>query len=106
VERVDAETAIELVQFAYFKEVSGKATKRKRRLVTYFSQLNRQSNGSALDNFLAVILFLVILYNYIKHCFICHPSNSTVSEYAGFEPRIVATLALTVRRSEIDSQTL
>jgi hypothetical protein len=36
VERVDAETAIELVQFAYFKEVSGKATKRKRRLVTYF----------------------------------------------------------------------
>jgi hypothetical protein len=37
VERVDAETAIELVQFAYFKEVSGKATKRKRRQVGYFS---------------------------------------------------------------------
>jgi hypothetical protein len=33
----------------------------------------------------------------IQHCFICHPSDSTVSEDAGIEPRTVATLA--VRRS-------
>jgi hypothetical protein len=35
----------------------------------------------------------------IQHCFICRPSNSTVSEDAGTEPRIVATSALVVRRS-------
>jgi hypothetical protein len=36
----------------------------------------------------------------IQHCFICRPSDSTVSEDAGIEPRTVATLALAVRRSE------
>ncbi len=35
----------------------------------------------------------------IQHCFICRPSDSTVSEEAGIEPRTVATLALTDRRS-------
>ncbi len=33
------------------------------------------------------------------HCFIRHPSDSTVSEDAGIEHRTVATLALAVRRS-------
>ncbi len=31
----------------------------------------------------------------IQHCFICRPSDFTVSEDAGIEPRTVATLALT-----------
>jgi hypothetical protein len=31
----------------------------------------------------------------IQHCFICRPSDSTVSVDAGIEPRAVATLALT-----------
>jgi hypothetical protein len=35
----------------------------------------------------------------IQHCFICRPSDSTVSEDAGIEPRIVATMAWTVMRS-------
>ncbi len=35
----------------------------------------------------------------LQHCFICRPSDSTVSEVAGIEPRNVATLALTARRS-------
>jgi hypothetical protein len=35
----------------------------------------------------------------IQQCFICRPSNSTVSEEAGIEPRSVATLALTATRS-------
>ena len=35
----------------------------------------------------------------IQHCFICRPSDSTVSEDAGIEPRTVATTALTVKRS-------
>jgi hypothetical protein len=34
----------------------------------------------------------------IQHCFICRPSDSTVSEDAGIEPRIIATTALAVRR--------
>jgi hypothetical protein len=35
----------------------------------------------------------------IQHCFICRLSDSTVSEDAGIESRIVATSALAVRRS-------
>jgi hypothetical protein len=35
----------------------------------------------------------------IQHCFICRPSDSTVSEDAVIEPRTVPTLALAVRRS-------
>ncbi len=35
----------------------------------------------------------------IQLCFICRPSDSTVSEDTGFEPRTVATLALTARHS-------
>jgi hypothetical protein len=38
----------------------------------------------------------------IQHCLVCRPSDSTVSEDAGIEPRTVATMAtmaLAVRRS-------
>ncbi len=35
----------------------------------------------------------------IQHCFICRPSDYTVSVNAGIEPRTVGTLALTTRRS-------
>jgi hypothetical protein len=36
---------------------------------------------------------------YVQHCFICRPSDSTVSEDAGIESSTVATSALAVRRS-------
>ncbi len=36
---------------------------------------------------------------YIHHCFICRPSDTTVSVDAGIEPRTFATSALAVRRS-------
>ncbi len=42
--------------------------------------------------------FFLCMY-FIQHCFICRPSDSTVSEDAGIEPRTVATAALAVRRS-------
>jgi hypothetical protein len=43
--------------------------------------------------------FLLFLFKYvIQHCCICRPTDSTVSEDAGIEPRTVATLALTARR--------
>jgi len=41
--------------------------------------------------------FLFCMY-VIQHCFIRRPSDSTVSEDAGIEPRTVATLTLVVRR--------
>jgi hypothetical protein len=37
--------------------------------------------------------------HFIQHCFICRPSDSTVSENARIEPRTVATSSLAVRRS-------
>ncbi len=43
-------------------------------------------------------IFCSSLY-WFQHCCICRPSDFTVSEYAGIEPRTVATSALTVRRS-------
>ncbi len=42
--------------------------------------------------------FFLFMYD-IQHCFICRPSDSTVSEDAGIEPRTVATTALAVGRS-------
>jgi hypothetical protein len=43
--------------------------------------------------------FFLILVNFFRHCYIFRPSDSTVSEDAGSEPRSVANLALAVRRS-------
>jgi hypothetical protein len=40
----------------------------------------------------------------VQHCFICRPSDSTVSEDAGIQPRTVATLALAVRRSTVSTR--
>jgi hypothetical protein len=34
---------------------------------------------------------------FIQHCFICRPSDFTVSEDAGIEPRTVATLAIAIQ---------
>jgi hypothetical protein len=42
--------------------------------------------------------------NVIQHCFIFRPSDSTVSEDPGIEPRTTATLALTVRRSNYSAR--
>jgi hypothetical protein len=41
---------------------------------------------------------LILMGNFIQHCFIYRPSDSSVSEDAGMEPRTVATVALAVRR--------
>ncbi len=42
--------------------------------------------------------FFFFMYD-IQHCFICRPSDSTVSGDAGIEPRTAVTKALAVRRS-------
>ncbi len=42
--------------------------------------------------------FILLMYDF-QHCFICRPSDSTVLEDAGIEPRTDATMALDVIRS-------
>ncbi len=43
-------------------------------------------------------VFWIFLFMYVlQHCFICRPSNSTVSEDGGTEPKAVATV-ITARR--------
>ncbi len=41
-----------------------------------------------------------------KHCFICRPSDSTVYEDVGIEPKTVAASALAVRRSSHSATSL
>jgi hypothetical protein len=46
--------------------------------------------------FFAVFSFDFFLFMYVlQHCFICCPSDFTVSEDGGIEPKTVATSALT-----------
>jgi hypothetical protein len=45
--------------------------------------------------FFGIFLFMYV----IQHCFICRPSDSTVSEDAGIVLRTVAALVLSARRS-------
>jgi hypothetical protein len=47
--------------------------------------------------------FFLVLY-LVQQCFICRPSDSTVSEDAGIEPRTVATLTLAVRRCNLSAR--
>ncbi len=55
---------------------------------TFHNNLNR-----------GIFLYCFLCMYFIQHCFICRPSDSTVSAVAGMEPRTVATSALAVRRS-------
>jgi hypothetical protein len=52
---------------------------------------------SVLLNIFHRHFWLAFLTYIIEHCFICSPSESTVSEDARIESIAVATLALTVR---------
>jgi hypothetical protein len=57
-------------------------------LIQYFKEIER-------GDFIGFFIFMYV----IQHCFICRPSDTSVSEDAGIEPRTVPTLALTARRS-------
>ncbi len=41
---------------------------------------------------------MIFCHYFIQHCFICRPSDSTVSEEVGIDPRSVMTSALAIRR--------
>ncbi len=60
---------------------------------SFVNRCRGTSKGGFLD-------FFSFMYD-IKHCFICRPSDSTVSEDAGIEPRAVGITALTVRRLDL-----
>ncbi len=50
-------------------------------------------------------VFHCFVIYFFQHCFICRPSNFTVSEYAAWlEPRTVAALALAVRHSNLSTR--
>jgi len=57
-----------------------------------------QHNGRSPPKGITVFLKFIFMY-FIQHCIICRPSESTVMEDAGMEPRTVAIFALAVRRS-------
>ncbi len=53
---------------------------------------------SRLKQFNRMIFYIFFIY-FVQHSVICHPSNSTVSEDSGVEPKTFAASALAVRRS-------
>ncbi len=61
-------------------------------ILSYHNTFHRLYEGGILFEYF-------IFMNVIQHYFICRPSDSTVSEDAGIEPRTVANLALAVRLS-------
>ncbi len=74
----------------------------------YTSHLPKLANGFPPSELLVLVLHvsptrrkysLILFKGWIQQCFICRPSDSTVSEDAGIEHWTVATLALTARRS-------
>ncbi len=69
---------------------------------------NRQNaaNCSSPRNLKGGFLEFFFFMNDTQHSFICLPSDTTVSEDAGIEPRTVATTALAVRRSKKSAEEL
>ncbi len=69
--------------------------------VIYLETMTTLIETRALGRINGGIFFLICsTFKYCaQNCFICRPSDSTVSEDAGIEPGTVATSALTVRRS-------
>ncbi len=61
-----------------------------------FAKSLRMTHILSINFFLRVIFWI---FHIIQNCFICRLSDSTLSEDSGIEPRTVATLVLTARRS-------
>ncbi len=95
-----------IISFSY----EGKAHKIKVNFVTSSFQNPPLYTVAALLKLIATvsgdyhILIITVLFVYIiQHCFICRSSDSALSEDARIEPKTVATLALTARRSNHSS---
>jgi hypothetical protein len=59
---------------------------------------NRRLKGTVLRDLSVKIRLISLVLSVLQRCFLCHLSDSTVSEDAGIEPRTVATLAFLVGR--------
>jgi hypothetical protein len=70
---------------------------------SYFSMFTFVTceKGTTISEFFTGEFLGFFVIYFIQHCFICRPSDSTVSEDAGTEPR---TLALAVRRSNLSAR--
>ncbi len=77
--------------FVHFKDWSGSGFRETPGTRIHLIWIRKNKGGFFLD-------FFFFMYD-IQHCFICRPSDSSVSEDAGIESRTVATIALAVRRS-------
>ncbi len=71
----------------------------------FFKMYNKDSQSFHVFfcPFFRGIFFMISKY-FIQHCFICRPSDFTLPEDAGSEPRTVSTLALAVRRSNLSAK--
>ncbi len=59
-----------------------------------------------VDFFYMGFLWIFLVQYFVLHYFICHPSDFTVPEDAGIEPRTVATMALMAVRHSVRSNPL
>jgi hypothetical protein len=59
---------------------------------------HQQAEGPSPHQTTIIFLNFLCMY-FIQYCFVCRPSDSTVSKDAGLEPRTVATSAMALRRS-------
>ncbi len=71
----------------------------------FLKMYNKDSQGFYVFfcPFFRGIFFMISKY-FIQHCFICRPSDFTLPEDAGIEPRTISTSALAFRRSNLSAK--
>ncbi len=88
-----------LKSFLFLGSPSASTCWRTDRLI-FLTSRRVMCSGIHSPKYLYLDFFIYFYVGYIiQHCFICRPSDFTVSEDAGIEPRTVTTLALAARRS-------
>jgi hypothetical protein len=87
------------IRIKNFVQISFSIMIQKKKRVSHFYHNNNNSE-KLTGGFFG---FYFVMY-FIQHCFICRPSDFTVSEDARIEHRTVATLALAVRRFNLSAR--
>jgi hypothetical protein len=80
-------------------DLCGVAVEAARPLPVLVSHIRLKTHEKLITGGIFFVLFSLYVPFCSQHSFNCRPSDSTVSEDAGIEPRTVATSALAVRRS-------
>jgi hypothetical protein len=71
------------------------------RLSSIVTEHDARKAGAEVVKQVRIFIFKLKFLNFYFYVIICRPSDSTVSEDAGIEPKTVATLALTARCARI-----